>query len=106
MKKIFSFVLLIVAMIMFAPTCYGEVKFDNNTYTSSSTGGHKSKIIDTPYKYKDSKNVEYPIYLSENGCAFIKKVSAKTNKEYRSYLGKEISIDICTKMGIEYKGKK
>lgn len=71
-----------------------NVQRNGNTFTQvqkGRTGGEETKTV---YTYKDSKGIEYPIYLSSTGKAFIKKVSKKTGKEYRQYLpeiGKQIN---------------
>ena len=44
--------------------------------------------------------------ISANGSCFVNKISSKTGKEYKYYLGPEISQEICKEMGVEYKGKK
>ena len=49
---------------------------------------------------------KYPIIMGKTGSCYIIRTSKKTGKEYRQYLGEEISRDICTKMGREYKAKK
>lgn len=59
----------------------------------------------TPYTWKDSKGKEYPIYISSTGSCFIIKTSSKTGKEYRQYLGPEISEEICKQLGRKYTAK-
>lgn len=78
-----------------------------NTFISS-TGELKAKQEPTKTKFtwKDSKGKEYPIYISKNGSCFVIKVSAKTGKEYRNYLGTEISSQICKELNIKYKKSK
>lgn len=78
-----------------------------NTY--SSTGGFNStsrSSIPTGATWKDSKGNKYPIYISKSGSCYIIRISNKTGKEYKYYLGPEISQDICKQLGKEYKGKK
>lgn len=53
-----------------------------------------SDITKTEYKWKDSKNIEYNIYISERGAAFIYRKSKKTGKIYRQYLPKEVAQTI------------
>ena len=48
---------------------------------------------------------QYPIYVSESGSCFIIKVSKKTGKPYRQYLGKDVSAQICKELGLTYKRK-
>ena len=104
MKK---FLFILIALLAFnysnaevKATREGKVFIQNAHH--SSTGVVKS----TPYTWKDSKGVEYPIMMSANGSCFVNKISSKTGKEYKYYLGPEISQEICKEMGVEYKGKK
>ena len=99
-KLLIMLVLLCVGLTSNAQTYTRE----GNTFISS-TGEH-SNPIKTKFTWKDSKGKEYPVYISSNGSCFVIKVSAKTGKEYRNYLGPEISQQICKELNIEYKGKK
>ena len=113
MKTIKSIIILLCLFIsgsIYAATD-GDKTFnkEGNTYSSSSTGrvGVKSKPIATGCEWKDSKGNVYPIYMSAStGSCYIIKTSAKTGKEYKSYLKPDVSKDICAKLGKEYKGKK
>lgn len=79
---------------------------EGNTFVSVSTRSTtKSEPVKTKFTYKDNKGVESPIYISKTGSCFIVKTSKKTGKEYRQYLGPEISIQVCKELNIEYKGK-
>lgn len=104
MKK---FVFILIAFLAFnvsnaevKATREGKIFIQNAHH--SSTGVVKS----TPYTWKDSKGVEYPIMMSANGSCFVNKISSKTGKEYKYYLGPKISEEICRELGVEYKGKK
>lgn len=94
MKKI------ILAAIMLFSLSLGvqaqSVVKSGNTFTQVSNKSGKSggKETKTQYTFKDSKGNVYPVYLSSTGKAFIKKVSKKTNKEYKQYvpeIGKQIN---------------
>ena len=74
---------------------------EGNIYSSSKVSTTKSDNT-TGFTWKDSKGNEYPIYMSSTGSCYIKKISAKTGKEYKQYLGKEISADICKQLGVTY----
>lgn len=81
-----------------------EIKRDGQVFKAvSKSASQKAEPIATPYKYEDTKGESYPIYLSANGRAYVIKVSAKSGKEYKKYLGEEISREICKEMGKEYK---
>ena len=110
MKKIKEFVcfLFFLLFMLFglwmtadAQTNY---KQEGNIFSSVKT----TKIVTpdkTPYTWKDSKGKEYPIYISSTGSCFVIKTSSKTGKEYRQYLGPEISEEICKQLHREYKAK-
>ena len=94
MKKI-----IIAAMMLFSLSLGVQAQSvvrEGNTFTQVSNKGEKSggKETKTEYTYKDSKGNIYPVFLSSTGKAFIKKVSKKTNKEYKQYvpeIGKQIN---------------
>lgn len=77
-----------------------------NTFISSKGEQVKAEPVKTKFTWKDSKGREYPVYISSSGSCFVIRVSSKTGKEYKSYLGPEISQQICKELNIEYKGKK
>lgn len=105
------FIVMLVVFILGSQKVHGQevktFKVENNTY--SSTGGVKShskaEPIVTNCTWVDSKGVSYPIFMSQTGSCYIIKTSAKTGKEYKSYLKPDVSQDICRKLGKEYKGK-
>lgn len=83
---------------------------DGNNYKSTKSvtrnlSQKDSTVSATPYTY-EVKGVKYPIHIGKTGSCYIVRTSKKTGKEYRQYLGEEISRDICRKMGREYKAKK
>ena len=77
---------------------------EGNTFVS--TKSVKAEPVKTKFTWKDSKGNEYPVYISSKGSCFVIRVSSKTGKEYKSYLGPEISQQICKELGVEYKGKR
>ena len=77
---------------------------EGNTFVSVKSA--KAEPTKTKFTWKDSKGTEYPVYISSTGSCFIIRISKKTGKEYRSYLGPEVSAQICKELNIEYKGKK
>ena len=82
-----------------------EIEREGNVFKSVSAASKsaKSEPVATPYKYENSKGEQMPIYLSVNGRAFVIMTSAKTGKQYKKYLGEEVSRAICKEMGKEYK---
>lgn len=77
-----------------------------NTFTSTKSVKAKAEPVKTKFTWKNSKGKEYPVYISDKGSCFVIKISAKTGKEYKNYLGPEISKQICKELNIKYNGKK
>ena len=106
MKKL----LLIIVMCILSVGAFAQKTYvrEGNVFTTtrSSTGKVKSEPTKTKFMHKDTKGNEYPIFISSTGSCFVVKTSAKTGKEYRNYLGPEMSMEICKELGVEYKGKK
>ena len=103
-RRLLTLLLLVLAMGLAANA--QTYTRNGNTFISSTGERVKAEPIKTKFTWKDTKGKEYPVYISNNGSCFVIKVSAKTGKEYRNYLGPEISEQICKELGIEYKGKK
>lgn len=98
MKKTLFIIMLILAGFH---TCNAQqVKREGNTFVQSS---QIVKSEQTKYTWKDSKGNEYPIYIAKSGSCYVVRVSKKSGKEYKQYLGKEISAEICREMKREYK---
>ena len=77
-----------------------------NTFISSTGERVKAEPVKTKFTWKDSKGNEYPIYISSKGSCFVIKGKDKNGKDKRTYLGPEISEQICKELGVEYKGKR
>lgn len=91
MKQILLFLLLSLAI-----NAQDYTKQDN-TYSKQVV----SLATETKFTFKDKSGNIYPIYISKNGRCYIIKTS-KEGKEYKYYLGEEISKDICKELGIKY----
>ena len=91
-RRLLVLILIIICCALIANADDNKgFKCENNTY--SSTGREKSNST--------------AINMSpSSGSCYIIKVSAKINKEYKQYLGPDVSQDICKKLGKEYKSKK
>ncbi len=103
-KRLFTLLLLVLAMGLAANA--QTYTRSGNTFISSTGERVKAEPVKTKFTWKDSKGREYPVYISKSGSCFVIKVSAKTGKEYKNYLGPEISQQICKELNIEYKGKR
>ena len=78
-----------------------------NTFVEVAKTSEKktAEARNTGMKWKDSKGKSYDIFMSSRGSCFVKRISAKTGKEYRPYLGAELSQEICKELKVEHKGK-
>lgn len=80
---------------------------EGDTFVSSFTGERvKQQPVKTKFTWKDNKGNVYPVYISSRGSCFVIKGKDKNGKDKRTYLGPEISSQICKELGIEYKGKR
>ena len=105
LRRLFVLILSIICVGMIANADDGKkYVVEGNTYISST--GRASESLKTSYTWKDNKGNIYPIYMSSSGSCYIIKTSSKTGKQYKNYLGPDISKDICNKIGKRYKGKK
>lgn len=110
MKKYIVLAVVFAAMLgANNSTSYAQsVTREGNTFSSVKQSNNRRSSnppVKTKYTYKENKEI-YPIYISmSTGSCFILKKSKRTGKEYRKYLGEEISRQICKEMRIEYKPK-
>ena len=80
-RRLLTLLLLVLAMGLAANA--QTYTREGNTFISSTGERVKAEPVKTKFTWKDNKG-----------------------KEYRNYLGPEISEQICKELGIEYKGKK
>lgn len=100
MRKLF---LIAILMIVSISASYAQnYTKDGKTYKAEKVE-KTSPEKQTEFVWEDSKGAQYPIYMGKTGSCYIKKISKKTGKEYKQYLGAEISADICKQLGVEYK---
>lgn len=104
-----SFIISIIALFMccFASNAQTQdVTFrrEGKTYSSSSSKKQTAEKA-TGFTWEDSKGNAYDIYMGPSGSCYVKRISAKTGKEYKQYLGAEISQDICNQLGVKYTPK-
>lgn len=103
-RRLLTLLLLVLSMGLVANA--QTYTRNGNTFTSAKSVKAKAEPVKTKFTWKDSKGKEYPVYISSKGSCFVIKVSAKTGKEYKNYLGPEISQQICKELNIKYNGKK
>ena len=99
MKKI-SILFVAIFATMFICVNAQEVKRNGDNFTIEKTL-HQSTDIQTKYTFTIKDGV-YPIWITKNGKCYIIRVS-KNEKEYKQYLAKEICLEICKELNIEYK---
>lgn len=56
----------------------------------------------TPYTYIDKDEIEYQIYVMDNGRCYINKVSKKSGKTYKKYLDEDTCKTICKELNVPY----
>lgn len=103
MKKIISIVML--ALLSLTVTVNAEVIKEGKVYTQVSKTKSKTPGKDSGFTWKDSKGNIYPIMVGPSGSCYIIKVSKTSRKEYKQYLGSEVSSEICKELGIKYQPK-
>lgn len=77
---------------------------NGNTFIKTVKVQEPVKAQATPYTY-EIKDVQYPIYITQNGRCYIVRTS-KNGNEYKQYIPENIAKLICYEMGIEYKETK
>ena len=87
MKKVIFCLFMLISIASYSQ----DVIRKDNTFKVQTTQQVEQK---TDYTWEDTKGNKYPIYMSKSGACYIKKVSSKTNKEYRQYLPKEVQEEI------------
>ena len=88
MKKLFIIVALALSM---GASAQSFTRTGNTLTKVERQVKNNSEKTALTWKVKDK---EYPIYLSQKGSAYIIRISKKTGKEYRQYLGKEVSAEV------------
>lgn len=102
MRRVFLLVVMVLMSISYAGfSASAEVKREGKTFVQSK----KNSDTKTEFTYKDSIG-EYPIFISKSGACYILKISKKSGNVYKKYLNKEIAMEICKELGVEYKNKK
>ena len=98
MKKL---IIIAIALFSLSTTTMAQTTWKGNTIIESTT---TTKAEKTPFTYQTKDGKTYPIYISAKGSCYINRTS-KAGKQYKQYLGKEISTEICKKLNRQYKGK-
>lgn len=101
-KKDYFVLAIIIAILSFmAYTAFAqEIHREGNNFSVEKVL-QASTDIQTQYTFTINETV-YPIWITKNGRCYIVRIS-KSGKEYKQYMKKEISLQICKEMNIEYK---
>lgn len=106
-KQIPSYVVFVIALTLLFLSAANAFSQESN-YKREGNNFVKEQVIKssndikTEFTYTVGDNV-YPIYITQNGRCYIIRTSKKTGKNYKQYLSKEICLEICAEMHIEYK---
>ena len=102
---------IICALILIAAWCgiamgnAQDIQRNGTEFVAVSTRSAKSEAAQTKFTYKTTDGKVYPIFITKTGSCFIKKISAKTGKEYKMYLKPEVRDEICKELGVKYTGR-
>lgn len=101
MKNIFLFILM---MLMGVNNSNAQgIAFSNGVFKAASNKAAKDTLL-TSFKYEDPKGKQYPIIINKsNGKCYTWKKSSKTGRMYKSYLSRELSKQVASKLNITYK---
>lgn len=82
-----------------------SVVFNNGIFKAAKPKAAKDTLV-TTFKWEDAKGKQYPIIINKaNGKCYTWRKSSKTGKLYKSYLSKELSKQVASKLNITYKEK-
>lgn len=105
MKKFFVILIALMGICAMGAAQESPAKVERNgkVFSQKSIKKAKTEPVVTDFQWEDSKGNQYPILVNPNsGRCFIIKVSGKTGKEYKYYLGEEVSKQVCKEMNITY----
>lgn len=100
MKKIIIIAAIMMASV-FSSNAQTIVRNGNNFAVQVDASAKSSGAIETEYTYTCKDGKTYNIWLSKTGRAYILKVS-KNGNTYKSYLGEDISRQVCKGLKREY----
>jgi hypothetical protein len=100
-----KYIVLILMLLSMNNSNAQSVVFNNGIFKAAKTKAAKDTLV-TTYKWEDSKGQQYPIIINKsNGKCYTWRKSSKTGKLYKSYLPKELSKQVASKLNITYKEK-
>lgn len=99
MKKILLTVLMMLAIMASA-----QVTKTGNIYKASKGAAIRDTLV-TSYIYEDAQGKKHKIIINKKTGSCYYWRTSKLGKNYRQYLGKEISEDVCKCLGLKYTAK-
>lgn len=96
------FCAVVICCVFSAKAFSQEVKRDGNNFTVEKTLQQSSDVL-TAYTFTIKDEV-YPIWITKNGRCYVIRIS-KNGNQYKQYLNKEICLQICKELNVEYKEK-
>ena len=100
MKHFLILIAVIIATTFVQTVSAQEIKREGNNFTIEKTI-QQSSDVQTQYTFTIKDNV-YPIWITKNGRCYIIRTS-KNGNQYKQYLNKDICLQICQELNIEYK---
>lgn len=104
-RTIMKTMFIVIAMLFSVNVINAQsVQREGDTFSSVKADKEKTPDTQTKYTWKDSKGKSYPVYVSKNGSFYIMKI-AKSGKEYKSYLPKDVQEIMRKELGIKKESK-
>ena len=92
-KKKILFIILTLFLAIIAYYLFTKEIKDGVTTMDKYTRINVDSLVKTEFVWKDNKGDEFPVYMAHTGSCFIIRTS-KRGKNYRAYLGEEVSEQI------------
>lgn len=101
MKKILVFIIVLSCFL--TSYCQNYTRNGNN-FSKVAKNNITSGSVTTIYTYSVNDTLKCIIHINpKSGRCFIVRTSKKTGREYPQYLPKEVCLEICKEMRVEYK---
>lgn len=105
MKKLF--ICIAMMLVLGVNNSSAQYRYNEKTKTFTSDKPSRSAVKDTlvtEFLYEDAAGRKYPVIINRGtGSCYIWKRSGKSGKDYKQYMSKDISMEVCRRLKIEYK---
>lgn len=85
-SRVLGLIVLILGLITFSMRIHAQNVVRKGSTFVEQADSTKQNGVKTKWTYQDKNGVEYPIYLSNKGKAYIICTSKKTGKQRKRYL--------------------